>query len=89
MTRQHQLQDVDGFISWLHFSDEVEREVNLQFPQYAGSAVLIGIRLAKDCWAEGSESTTTARQHALRETMMYAPSEFKQLVEEALHRYDD
>lgn len=82
------LEDVDGFISWLTFSDEIEREVKARFPQYAGSAVLIGIRLSKDCWIEGSESATHAKQAALREIMLYDAKEFEHRVEEALHRYD-
>lgn len=84
----HELQDIDGFISWLTFSDEIEDEIKARFPAYAGSAVLIGIRLSKDCWVEGSESATHAKQAALRETMRYDPKEFKHRVEEALHRYD-
>lgn len=86
--QRHETFDVDGFISWLTFSDEIEREVKHRFPQYAGSAVLIGIRLSKDCWVEGAESATHAKQQTLRETMLYDPKEFKYRVEEALHRYE-
>lgn len=80
--------DVDAFVAWLTFSDDIEREIKRSYPQYTHLAVLIGIRLSSECKVEGSESATLARQAALRETMLYAPTDFVDHIERALHKYD-